>query len=299
MLLLTAMPFLTDGVESFPMWVLERSDFPLLLKEIPDTPERLYVRGTMPHPEYTALCVVGSRALTVYGARICSSLISGLSRSPVVIVSGLALGTDAAAHKAALDAGLPTIAVLPSSVDDKSIYPSSNFPLAQRILKSGGALVSEYRGPTKPQKYSFHARNRIMAGLSKATLIVEATEKSGTMITTRLALDYNRDVMAVPHDIGRPQGAGANRLIRDGAILVRDHNDILVTLGLCEAPKTQTLPTDLTEVEASVIDALAEPLSRDELIEHTQLGVPEVSVALSSLLIRGIITERFGKVERV
>ena len=279
------------------------AEFPELLREVPDAPKQLYVRGLIPsYDEYTFLCVVGSRAATQYGRRACASLVAGLAGMPIVIVSGLALGMDAEAHKAALDAGLPTIAVLPSSVDDESIYPRNNFSLAMRILESGGALISEYDAGSKVAQWTFPARNRIMAGLSHATLIVEASEKSGTQITARLALDYNRDVMCVPHPLGSESGAGGNRLIREGAILVRDSDDILDTLNLKRATEggaQLALPLDLTESEHAIMLALTEPLERDELILRASLTAQSVNIALSSLSLRGLIVERMGKIERV
>ena len=127
----------------FPMRQLRREEFPALLQEIPDCPKKLYIRGALPPPETTLLCVVGSRMTSVYGQRMTHQLIAGLSKHPVAIVSGLALGIDAEAHKAALDVGLPTIAMVPSSADEASLYPSSNRPLAHRILARGGAILSE------------------------------------------------------------------------------------------------------------------------------------------------------------
>ncbi|MEK7612828.1 MAG: DNA-processing protein DprA [Patescibacteria group bacterium] len=280
---------------------MQHKDFPALLKEIPDAPKRLFVRGTMPPPEYTMLCVVGSRRTSLYGRRMCASLIAGLAKYPVAIVSGLALGIDGEAHKAALDVGLPTVACLPSSCDEESIYPVANRPLAQRILARGGALLSENKPPWKAAIYNFPERNRIMAGMSKATLIIEAGEKSGTLITARLALDYNRELLAIPHELGRETGAGVNRLIREGATLVRNADDILQVLGLkpLENPSQAPLPTDLTESELKVLHALSESLVRDELIERSELSAQETNIALSSLLIRGLIVERLGKIERL
>lgn len=283
----------------FPIRKLSFPEFPPLLKEIPDAPDRLFVRGTLPPPEHTLLCVVGSRATTPYGRRQCASLITGLARSPIAIVSGMALGIDTEAHKTALDVGLPTIAVLPSSCDDRSLYPSSNKALAQRILARGGALLSENVAPFRAMLHSFAERNRVMAGMSKATLIIEAGEKSGTLITARLALDYNHEVLAVPHELGRETGAGVNRLIREGATLVRDSQDILEALGLASLPTQTTLPTDLTEHESRILEALTESLVTDDIIERSELDAQEVSVALTSLLIRGLIAERLGKIERV
>ncbi|MEK7108988.1 MAG: DNA-processing protein DprA [Patescibacteria group bacterium] len=285
----------------FPIRQLNPKDFPPLLKEIPDKPQRLYLRGEMPPKDYKLLCVVGSRATSIYGRRVCQQLIGGLARYNVAIVSGMALGLDSEAHKTALDVGLPTVAVLPSSLDDASIYPSTNRPLAQRILARGGALLSEDKGPHKAAIYDFPKRNRISAGMSYCSLIIEAGEKSGTLITARLALDYNREVLAVPHELGRETGAGVNRLIREGATLVRSADDILQALGIkpLDTPKQAALPTDLTEPEVKVLHALTEPLVRDELIEQAELTAQDANVALSSLLIRGLITERLGKIERV
>ncbi len=283
-----------------PIRQLAPAEFPPLLREIPGGPKRLFIRGSLPPPASILLCVVGSRATTPYGRRICQALISGLARYPVAIVSGMALGIDTEAHTAALDIGLPTIAVLPSSIDDASIYPRSNKALAQRILARGGCLISEYEAPFKANAaYSFAARNRIMAGMCVAALIIEAGEKSGTLITARLALDYNREVLGVPHELGRETGAGVNRLIREGATLVRSSEDILEALGLKAEPTQAVLPSDLTDTETKILEALTEGLVKDELIERSNLSAQEVSIALSSLLIRGLVNERLGKIERV
>jgi DNA processing protein len=226
-------------------------------------------------------------------------LIAGLASYPVTIVSGMALGLDSEAHRAALDVGLPTVAVLPSSLDDASLYPAGNVSLAHTILKNGGALISENKAPFKAAIYSFPQRNRIVAGMSKATLIIEAGEKSGTLITARLALDYNREVLAIPHELERPTGAGVNRLLREGATLVRNSTDILDVLGFKHTePVQEALPTDLSAHESAVLTQLQEALPVDELIERSQLSAQEVNIALSSLLIRGLIIERLGKVER-
>lgn len=286
----------------YPIRQLPQEDFPPLLAEIPerDYPAHLYIRGTLPGPGTTFLCVVGSRATSVYGRRVTQQLIAGLAKYPVAIVSGMALGIDGEAHKAALDVGLPTVAVLPSSLDDASIYPATNKALAQRILARGGALISEYLEPHKAAIHDFPKRNRIAAGMSVATLIVEAGEKSGTLITARLALDYNREVLCVPHELGRETGAGVNRLIREGATLVRTSDDILQALGFkpLDNPVQATLPTDLTAPEAAVLGALAEATEKDALIEAAGLSAQDANIALSSLLLRGLIIERLGKIER-
>ena len=279
---------------------LRVSEFPGLLHEIPDKPKRLYVRGTLPPEDTIYLCVVGSRRTTAYGQRMTHQLIAGLARSPVAIVSGMAMGIDSEAHKAALDVGLPTVAVLPSGLDDRVLYPSVNRPLAKRILALGSALLSENEPDFIAMLHSFPERNRISAGISKATLIIEAGEKSGTLITARLALDYNREVMGIPHELGKETGMGVNRLLREGATLVRNSDDVLQVLGLkpSDKPEQATLPTDITDAEAAILEVLTEPFMRDELIALADLTAQEANIALSSLLIRGLILERLGKIER-
>ena len=284
----------------FPIHNMSRDEFPQLLREIPDAPKALHIRGTMPPPDYTYLCVVGSRRTTQYGERVLYKLMGGLAKYPIAIVSGMAWGTDANAHKAALDVGLPTIAVLPSGLDDKVMYPHMNRPLAKRILKSGGALLSENPNDFVAMLHSFPQRNRIAAGMSKASLIVEAGDKSGTLITARLAMDYNREVLVVPHEIGHENGVGCNSLIHDGATLIRRSDDILQALGFkLEEANQAALPMDLTEPEAAVLEALTKALVRDEIIERAELTAQDANIALSSLLIRGLISERLGKIERI
>lgn len=288
----------------FPIHKILPKDFPPLLSEIPGKPKQLYIRGVLPEPEeYKFLCVVGSRAATPYGVRACQQLIAGLAGAPIVIVSGLAMGIDAVAHEAAIAAGLPTVSVLPSGLADTFIYPVTNRRLAAKILQAGGTLVSEYEESTTAANWTFPSRNRIMAGLSHATVIVEAGEQSGTLITARLALDFNREVLCVPHPIGSERGTGGNRLIREGATLVRNANDILYALGIISAPDEQfsrkELPTDLSDTERKICLGLVEPLTRDELIENAKLDAQATNIALSTLLIRGLIVERMGKIERI
>src|SRR3989344_4795871 len=176
--------------------LLSPKDFPPLLREIPDAPKKLYVRGKLPSFNSAWLAVVGSRACTPYGRQALRYLIEGLRGYPVVIVSGLAYGIDAEAHKAALEAKLPTVAVPGSGLDWNVLYPRANVNLAREILKAGlsgqgGALLSEFEPNLKAADYTFPQRNRIMAGLCKAALVVEAKERSGSLITARLATEYN------------------------------------------------------------------------------------------------------------
>jgi DNA processing protein len=283
----------------FPINTLKKTDFPPLLHEIPDAPKQLYIRGALPPKNYMYLCIVGSRRTTHYGSRVLHQLVEGLAEYPVAIVSGLAWGTDANAHKAALDVGLPTVAILPSGLDDTVMYPRMNRPLAAQILKRGGALISENPHHFKAMLHSFAQRNRIVAGMSTCTLIIEAGAQSGTLITARLALDYNREVLVVPHELGHVTGIGCNELLHQGATLVRSATDIAEALGFKpETPVQRTLPTDLSFAETAVLETLDDALFRDDIIVEAGLSAQEANIALSSLLLRGLIVERLGKIER-
>jgi DNA processing protein len=241
------------------------------------------------------LCVVGSRKASSYGEHACRELIRGLAGAPVTIISGLALGIDAIAHAAALDAGLHTIAVPGSGLDRRVLYPRSNIGLADRILESGGALVSELEPTTRASKWSFPNRNRLMAGMSHAVLVVEAGERSGTLITARLGLEYGRDVCAVPGSIFSETSAGAHDLIRDGARPITSSDDLRDVLDLdptdTEAAHT---PDDLPPVEADIYDLLREAHTRDELIRASSFSSNEVTVAVTQLELKGVIRQSRG-----
>ena len=274
--------------------------FPARVMEMADPPKELYLEGILPDPnEFAYLTVVGSRRVTRYGQEACESLIRGLSGYPIAIVSGLAIGTDTVAHKAALDANLPTIAIPGSGLDRSVLHPSSNHRLADRIVETGGALLSELP-PTAPAGiHTFPRRNRIMAGLSRAILIVEAGEKSGTLITARLALDYNREVGAVPGPIFSPQSHGTNQLIRHGATPITTSADLFEMLGF--KPNADELKTfDLTRLspaERTLIDLLIiEPLPRDELIRQLARPTSETNVLLATMELKGLIKETLGEV---
>lgn len=215
---------------------LGTDEYPKALKEIPEPPAPLFARGTWAPPQTKYLAVVGSRALSDYGKRACERLIKGLAGHPISIVSGMALGADACAHEAALEAGLHTVAVLGSGLDDPSIHPRTNFKLAKDILSSGGLLLSEHADGYRPHPHDFPARNRIVVGISQAVLIVEAGEKSGTLITARLTHEYNRELLCIPHHIDDPHAFGANLFIRLGATLVATPEHILEALGLNNEP---------------------------------------------------------------
>jgi DNA processing protein len=283
---------------AYPSKELSPEEFPPLLREINDPPRTLRVRGTLPDFSNKFLTVVGSRAYTPYGKETCEKLIEGLRGYPIVIVSGLALGTDAIAHKAALSTGLTTVAVPGSGLDDRVLYPSSNRSLAREILSSNGALLSEFENDFRATPYSFPQRNRIMAGMSHAVLIIEATQKSGTLITSRLATEYNRDVLTVPGSIFRASSYGPHMLIKRGAIPITESADILEVFNLRTA---ETLPLDLNSLstqERKVIEILANPLPRDELIRALNISVTEANILLSAMELKGLITEAMGEVMR-
>lgn len=278
---------------------LKLDDFPELLKQITDPPEDLYLRGALPPNEYKWLCVVGSRKYTNYGREVCEKLLAGLRGYPIVVVSGLALGIDALAHKSALEVGLKTVSVPGSGLADKVLYPKTNFSLAKKILVAGGALVSEYEPDFKATPWSFPQRNRVMAGMSHATLVIEAEEKSGTLITARLAMEYNRDVMTVPGSIFSRSSAGPHMLIRNGATPITSSADILEALGLGgEEDRVKTAGTNgLSESEQKVADILeTEPLPKDKLIQKLDMSTSQANILLSAMEIKGLISEQMGKI---
>jgi len=282
---------------------IEPPDFPPLLREIPDPPKELWVRGNtalLSNPITKFLTVVGSRTYTPYGKQALERLISGLAGYPIVIVSGLALGIDSLAHRAALTAGLPTIAVPGSGLNPDALYPRTNFSLAQAIIEQNGLLLSEYEPNQKAATWTFPKRNRIMAGLSHAVLVIEAKQKSGTLITARLATDYNRDVLTVPGSIFSEQSAGPHMLVRLGATPITSSEDILSALSIesKELGSDSVAREDLSEGECVVFEYLTTPLPRDELIRLLSLPTSEANALLSVMEIKGLVREELGVIRR-
>jgi DNA processing protein len=276
---------------------LTAAEFPKLLREIPDAPQELYVRGTLPKEGLRYLAVVGSRKITQYGKTVVEHLISGLSGYPICIVSGLALGVDTYTHKAALDAQLTTIAVPGSGLNDSVLYPKSNFQLAQHILESGGALLSEYRPDFAATEWSFPRRNRIMAGMCHATLLIEAGEKSGTLITARLTVDYNRELLVVPANIFSENSRGVHQFLKLGATPITEAEDILDVLHIEKAVRENTRTQyEFNSLEGSILALLSEPQTIELLAQNSQTSVAVVSAALSLLEIEGRICIRSGLV---
>jgi len=290
------------GLKDFEIIKLEREEIPEMLREIPDAPEKLYLKGKLPSPKTKILAVVGSRKYTQYGKDVCEKLISGLRGYDITIVSGLALGIDGIAHRAALDAGLKTIAIPGSGLDNSVLYPSAHKQLAEKILNSGGALISEFEPKFHATPYSFPQRNRIMAGMSHAVLVIEAEIKSGTLITSKFATEYNRDVLTVPGSIFSKNSEGPNMLIRLGATPVRSSEDILEALGfkINEEPQNLELKySDCGDDELLVISILTEPMEKDELIRALKMPVSKASAILSIMEIKGLIVESMGEIRLI
>lgn len=232
------------------------ANFPEVLRQIPQPPTRLHVKGTLP-ADFLArprVAIVGTRKVTPYGQAVTIRLASELARAGVVIISGLAIGVDGLAHRAALEAGGMTLAVLAGGLD--YIHPATHHQLAQQILDQGGALVSEYSQGAPTYKQNFIERNRLVSGLSQAILISEAAENSGTLHTARFALEQGREVLAVPGNITSPVSAGTNNLIKSGATPVTSSADVLHALGL-EQTTVKLVAKGATPEEQILIDLLA------------------------------------------
>jgi DNA processing protein len=274
---------------------LNSSRIPESLREIPEPPERLYTIGELPPPETKLLTIVGSRKYTPYGQRVCEKLVQELRGYPVSIVSGLALGIDAIAHEAALRAGLHTIAVPGSGLSESVLYPRTNVALARRIVDAGGTLLSEFSPDESAARWTFPKRNRIMAGLADATLVVEATERSGTLITARLALEYNKSVLSVPASIFDASSSGSNNLLVRGATPITSGKDILDVLNILPFESPTHTYDDCTQLEAGILRTLDQPRTRTELLAMLSTPIHELNTALTTLEIKGYVKESAGK----
>ena len=265
----------------------DRPEYPPLLAELHDPPARPYLRGGPPEMlSRTAVAVVGARSCSRYGAQVARELARELAAAGVVVVSGLARGIDGEAHRGALAAEGLTVAVLGCGIDRD--YPRAHAQLAGRIVQSG-LVVSEYPPGVEPAPWRFPARNRIVAGLARATVVVEARERSGALITADFALELGRDVFAVPGEITSGLSSGTNDLIRQGATPLLAAADVLEALGLEPAPATP--PPSLSPEAAAVLAVLADGAATlDELSRAAALGSPEVAVALTELELAGLVS---------
>ncbi|MBU3668908.1 MAG: DNA-processing protein DprA [Candidatus Taylorbacteria bacterium] len=280
-----------------------------LLQEIPDMPKKLYIsgnKGLLTLRNHTYICIVGSRRYSEYGKLACIELLHALKGYPVVIVSGLNLGLDKIVHETALSLNLPCIAVPASGLNDDVLYPRDNLNLSKQIREQSGLLISEYEPNQRASPWSFPMRNRIMAGLSHATLIIEAEKDSGTLITARLALEYNRDVLAVPGPIFSPTSEGTNSLLKNGAIPICTGEDLLVALRLKEAmlireaSEVEHLLNRCTSEELEILHFLKSPRTRAEIYEtYDDTEISKIEIIISMLEVKKLIEERYGKIYRV
>lgn len=283
--------------EKLSALTIEDPAYPKLLKQIYDPPFILYYRGRLEAFDGFLLAVVGARKYSDYGRQVAEKLVRELVLSNLTIVSGLALGIDALAHTAAIEAGGKTIAVLGSGLDQQNIYPSQNRYLADKIQAHGGLILSEYPIGTMPLKHHFPQRNRIVSGLSSATLVIEASEKSGALITAFHALEQNREVFAVPGSIYSGVSEGANRLIAMGAKLVTGAKDIIETMNLTEAAayiENKKIIPETAEEELILGRLSYEPLHIDELKQLTRLDTAVINSTLTIMEMKGLVKNLGG-----
>lgn len=264
-------------------------DYPRSLQSIENPPPVLYIKGCFIDEDEYSVAVVGTRRKTSYGKQVASELAKFLACNGVTVVSGLARGIDTIAHQSSIDAGGRTIAVFGSGLD--VIYPPENRTLAENI-KAHGVLVSEFYPGTNPEAVNFPPRNRIISGLSKAVVIVEADEKSGALITARFGVEQSRDVFAVPGSIYAPRSRGANRLIRDGAIPLLDFSDLLLALNMDQSAEFRYVQNMLpkNEIEVTLLNTIRdEPLHIDDIQSITGLSADKVSASLVMMELKGFV----------
>lgn len=285
-----------ERVHSLGIQVLTWEDeaYPRRLKEIDQPPPVLYLRDDLQPEDEWAVAIVGTRGITAYGRQVTAEIASVLARRGVTVISGLARGVDAEAHKAALNAGGRTLAVLGSGVDQ--IYPPEHRQLAGQIIASG-ALMSDYAPGTPPDGVNFPPRNRIISGLSMAVIVIEAGERSGALITAEFAADQGREVFAVPGNINAPKSVGCNRLIHQGARPLLTPEDVLESLDLASFQQQRVaravLPKD--EVEARLLSVLTrEPMHVDDIRARVDMPIEKVSATLALMELKGMVRQLGG-----
>lgn len=258
------------------------------LSFIPNAPTQLFFKGNLPPERCPSVAVVGTRRPTSYGKEVGHQLAYELAQKGVIIISGLALGIDSIAHRAALEAGGTTIAVLANSVDQ--IYPRTNQQLAQQILDTDGLIISEYAPPTEARSYQFLQRNRIVSGLADAVIVIEAAARSGTLSTVTHALEQGRDVFVVPGNITSPLSAGCNALLKQGAQPITCAQDILEVIAPQLLTSQSPLALGSTPLETTVINLLQAGLrDGDQLLQQSMASAVDFNQALTMLEIHGVI----------
>jgi len=271
-------------------------DYPSLLKEIYDAPWLLYARGHLSSQDKFSLAVVGTRKVSLYGQQVTPWLTTPLAEAGLTIVSGLAIGVDTLAHQSALEAGGRTLAVVGCGLSDQVIYPRQNKDLATRIAQAG-AVISEFPPQTSPQAQFFPMRNRLIAGLSLGTLVIEAPGRSGALITARQALDQNREVFAVPGPIFAQNSTGTNQLIKMGALPISQANDILeeLNLELVTKPNPKKAISADNPQESLILKQInQEPIHIDKIIIQSKLPAAKVNAILSLLEVKGKVRNLSG-----
>ncbi len=282
-----------------------KNEYPEQLLQLSRLPAEMDIAGTMPSYDNSFLCVVGSREHTEYGKDVCSKIISDLRGYPIVIVSGLAFGLDSIAHQTALDNGLKTIAFPGSGLSQRVLYPSTRRDLAERIVESGGAVISPFKPHQEGAIWTFPNRNRLMAGISQATLIIEAEKESGTLITAGAALEFGRELLVVPGSIFSDHSYGAYSLLKaGGASPARSSADVLEALGFIDSAESieeDPLPQrnidqfDLSREERSIYETLMTGrASATKLTDSLQIPATILSISLSCLELKDLIIERNG-----
>jgi len=265
--------------------------YPENLKKIKGAPKILYYKGTLPKPNEKCFAIVGTRRPSSYGQQTALKISGELSNAGLTIISGLAPGIDTLAHKAVVEKQKRTIAVLGTGLDEKSLYPQLNLILSKKILEFGGCLISELCPGTPGSKFSFPRRNRIISALSLGVLVIEAKEKSGSLITADFAKKQNKKVYAVPGSIYSLNSAGPNKLIKEGAKLVSKTNDILTEFNIKQASFENILEAENSD-EAKIMQVLKEgPLQIDKIIEKTKLNASVVATSLALMEISGKIRD--------
>jgi DNA processing protein len=270
---------------------LQDNEYPSLLKEIHNPPQQLYIKGEIIPQDKVAVAVVGTREFTQYGKQACLDIAGKLAKLGITIVSGLAKGIDSWAHQAALENNGRTIAVLGTGMDKESFYPASNYELAEKIAQNG-AVITEYEPGTRATQFTFPERNRIVSGLSLGVLVVEAPEQSGALITANLAIEQNREVFAIPGSIYSKNSQGTNQLIKMGAKLVTNVDDILEELNLSHLSTTSSKKKYIpeTDEEEIIISLLSgQPIHIDDIIKNSKLDTSTVNSVITILELKGAV----------